>query len=328
MRILFVHNALTSFVRIDRDILAGRYELEELHLHNRWRLNPFAIWKAVGRNDLVFAWFASWHSLLPVFFAWLRGIPSVLVTGGYDTANVPEANYGNQRSRWKKLITNFMLRRASRLICNSHFAAKEAVAVAGIAPEKISMVYHGIPDRHFNSVVKTNTALNVGNVFGENLKRKGIEPFLAAGALLPSYRFVQVGQWKDGSHEQLQQYLRCNVEMKGYAPEEELNHLFAESRVYVQPSLHEAFGLSVVEAMLAGCIPVVSRHGALPEVVGDYGILLDDTSAEAIVKGIAEAAQYRHRPEAIREYVLNKYTIDARKEGLIQCIATLLNQRL
>ncbi|MDO6429404.1 glycosyltransferase family 4 protein [Flavitalea sp. BT771] len=326
-RILFVHNAMTSFVRIDMDILSRHYEVEELYLRRRYRLNPFAIWRAVSRNDLVFAWFASWHSLLPVCFASLQHTHSVLITGGYDTANVPLAGYGNQRNGWKRIITNFLLHRASRLICNSNYASKEAVERARITPEKISMVYHGIPDRHFPDTPKKKMALNVGNVLKENLKRKGIEPFLAAGALLPSYLFIQVGQWKDDSHQLLKRYLGANVELRGFVSEEELNTLFSESRVYIQPSLHEAFGLSVVEAMQAGCIPLVSRYGALPEVVGEFGILLDDTSPEAIVRGISEAENCRHEPSDIRQFVLNKYTIASREEGLLKCIGQLASSK-
>jgi len=46
--------------------------------------------------------------------------------------------------------------------------------------------------------------------------------------------------------------------------------------VYVMPSLHEGFGIPCWEAMAVGTPVIASRRGALPEVVGDAGILIDD----------------------------------------------------
>jgi hypothetical protein len=69
----------------------------------------------------------------------------------------------------------------------------------------------------------------------------------------------------------LRQAASPNVEFLGFVSDEELFSLYARASVYVQASMHEGFGLSVAEAMSAGCIPVVTRAGSLPEVVGDVG---------------------------------------------------------
>jgi glycosyltransferase involved in cell wall biosynthesis len=45
----------------------------------------------------------------------------------------------------------------------------------------------------------------------------------------------------------------------------------------VVPSLDEGFGLPALEAMAAGVPVIASRRGALPEVVGDAGTLVDAT---------------------------------------------------
>jgi len=54
-----------------------------------------------------------------------------------------------------------------------------------------------------------------------------------------------------------------------------------ESKIYLQLSRHEAFGVSVVEAMKYGCIPIVSNAFALPEVVGNNGYIIN-TKLECI----------------------------------------------
>ena len=106
MRLLYVHSRKASFVAIDREILAERFEIEDLYQPGRVPNVPRVV-RGVLRADLVFGWFASWHTFLPVTLAWLLRKPRVMVIGGFDTANMPDIGYGHQRgglrrhaSRW------------------------------------------------------------------------------------------------------------------------------------------------------------------------------------------------------------------------------------
>ena len=56
--------------------------------------------------------------------------------------------------------------------------------------------------------------------------------------------------------------------------------------MYVQASRHEGFGLAVAEAMLAGCVPVVMNVTAMPEVVGDAGVLIESQEPAAVADGV------------------------------------------
>ena len=70
----------------------------------------------VLRRDLVFAWFASWHTFFPVTLAWLLRKPSVLIIGGFDTANMPDIGYGHQRGGLRMHASRWIFSRAGRLI--------------------------------------------------------------------------------------------------------------------------------------------------------------------------------------------------------------------
>jgi len=61
----------------------------------------------------------------------------------------------------------------------------------------------------------------------------------------------------------------------GFVPDEDLRALYAESSVFLFPSLYEGFGLPVLEASAAGVPVVSSNRGACPEVLGSTGILFD-----------------------------------------------------
>ena len=84
--------------------------------------------------------------------------------------------------------------------------------------------------------------------------------------------------------------------------------MYRRASVYVQASRHEGFGLAVAEAMLAGCVPVVMNVTAMPEVVGDAGVLIDSQRPEDVAAGVRRALELG--PEAgarARERILTAF---------------------
>lgn len=69
--------------------------------------------------------------------------------------------------------------------------------------------------------------------------------------------------------------LAGRVQHLGYVDDATRRALFEQASMVVVPSLEEGFGLPALEAMSAGVPVVASRRGALPEVVGDAGVLVD-----------------------------------------------------
>jgi glycosyltransferase involved in cell wall biosynthesis len=65
------------------------------------------------------------------------------------------------------------------------------------------------------------------------------------------------------------------VRWLGYVPDNELPALYASASCFVFPAVAEGFGLPVVEAMSAGTPVAVCNAGALPEVVGDAGLMFN-----------------------------------------------------
>ncbi|MDQ4108227.1 MAG: glycosyltransferase family 4 protein, partial [Actinomycetota bacterium] len=69
--------------------------------------------------------------------------------------------------------------------------------------------------------------------------------------------------------------LSNKVRRLGRVSAERLDALFSDAVALVYPSTYEGFGLPLGEAMARGCPVIASDRTALPEVVGDAGILLD-----------------------------------------------------
>ena len=326
-RILFVHNWLSSFIRYDLETLRQKYDVTEMFMTVRRPLRLLSIPRLVRTHDLVFGWFASWHTFWPLLVARCFTKPSILVVGGYDLANLPEIGYGHQRGGLERWISHLTMQRATRLVTISEYSRSEAEENAGIPGEQIQVIYLGVPDPFgvLPQSPKHRMVLTVGVVKRNNLRRKGHETFVKAGHLLPDVRFVLVGDWEDDAIEYLQSIAPPNVTFTGWVDDEMLLDYYRRASVYVQASLHEGFGLSVAEAMLAGCIPVVTRVGALPEVVGDAGIYLPSNAPEAIAEGIQTGLQMdeRRRRQA-RERILQAFPLAKRKQELLGLVDSLI----
>ena len=326
-RILFIHNALTEFVRLDLEELRKHYEVTEHYEKSRY-INPATLWKQVQEHDLVFGWFASWHTFLPLLMASITHKPSVLIVGGYDVAKMPEIGYGHQRGGLKKWVSRRTMRFANRLTTISLYSRDEAIRNAAIPKEQVSATYLGVPDQ-FGSLPqapRARMALTVGNVDRDNLRRKGHEPFVRAAALLPDVNFVLVGNWKDDAIEHLRSIATPNVSFTGRVSKDVLLDYYRQAAVYVQASLHEGFGLSVAEAMLAGCVPVTTGAGALSEVTGGCGVQVSSTDPEQIAQGVQTALAFPDSARSsIRARILEGFPMSKRREQLRQLVEPFMN---
>ncbi len=74
----------------------------------------------------------------------------------------------------------------------------------------------------------------------------------------------------------------------GHVPDRDLPALYAGARAFVLPSLHEGFGLPVLEAMACGIPVVAARAGALPETCGGAARLADPRDPRALAAGVEE----------------------------------------
>ena len=80
--------------------------------------------------------------------------------------------------------------------------------------------------------------------------------------------------------------LSGRVKHLGYVSDHERQNLYRQASLLVLPSLEEGFGLTALEAMQVGVPVVASRRGALPEVVGDAGTLVDPLNEAEIANAI------------------------------------------
>ncbi|MGB5099205.1 MAG: glycosyltransferase family 4 protein [Methanothrix sp.] len=321
MKIAFIYYDFSSFVRQDCEILSRHFEVVKTNY--RKPLDIFKIITSLWESDASFSWFASGHSFIAVLFSKLLGKRSIVIAGGYDVACVPEINYGQfTHSRTKRFMTVFSLKYADLVLPVSEFTKKEVLRWA--YPKKNLVIYNGIDLERFKAgAKKEDLVITVGAVNWSNLRRKGLETFVKSARLVPEARFVIIGKDQDDSINHLRSIASSNVSFTGYVNDEELLEWYQKARVYVQVSAYESFGMSVAEAMLCGCVPVVTNRSALPEVVGDTGFYVPYDDEKAVAEGI-RAALKSDKGAMARKRVEACFSDEKREVALTKVIGELI----
>jgi glycosyltransferase involved in cell wall biosynthesis len=290
LRALYVcKESYHHYKEVDHAILSEDFDVTRLN----YRYTPrsvAALVAAVREHDFVFTWFASPMAAVAVAAARAAGKQSIIVAGGYDVADYAPLRHGMAHRPVQKHFARFALEHADLVLPVSRFNEEELLRFA--RPRRYTLIENAVdlPKVDLDKPRKRQV-VTVGAIDALYSKLKGHDRLIAAARELPRVRFVVAGPFKDRTIERYRRTAPSNVEFPGFVPHDRLVDLLAESAVYAQLSFYESFGVAVAEAMWCGCTPVVSRQGALVEVVGDTGHVVDADDPRATARALEEALE-------------------------------------
>jgi glycosyltransferase involved in cell wall biosynthesis len=320
-KVLLIYTTIYSkFVHWDFEILKRHFDTTAIKSGSV--LDILQILRTLRKSDVCMVWFGTMTAAIVVFFAKLFRKKSIVVGGGSDVANEPDIDYGLMRRPLYRYFPKFAFRFADITLVISRHAQKELLS--HLKPKDHRIIYVGIPTEYYiPKGPKKNKAMTVGIVTRNTLQRKGIESFVRTASLLPEVPFYLVGEVDPDTLDYLKALAVPNLKIMGFMPEKELINLYQETKVYVQVSKHEGFGVALAEAMLCECIPVVTRCGAIPEVVGNTGIYVPYGDPEATANAICEALTMK-RSLSARNRILRNFPLKKREQEIVQVISDLL----
>ena len=204
----------------------------------------------------------------------------------------PEA-YPRAGRAWHERSTRIAAAEAARILVPSAATAADLTGLYGVEGERVTVTPLGVDpapgDR--GAALELLAELGVPGPFllavGTLEPRKNLPRLLAAFAAaageLPEHHLVVVGPvgWGPALDPGA-----ARVELAGRVPDPVLRGLYELADGLAYPSLHEGFGLPVLEAMAAGTPVLTSDRSSLPEVAGDAALLVDPVDVGAIADGL------------------------------------------
>ncbi|MFV8781732.1 glycosyltransferase family 4 protein [Microbulbifer sp. SA54] len=185
-------------------------------------------------------------------------------------------------------------RKLPHIVTVSTQSLQDIVDQFGVRREQLTLIYNGIDTDVFRPMpeLKRNP-MRIMTTASADQPLKGLRFLLQAVALLrpryPALEVLVVGKLKEGgATEQLLKELQLEdtVRFVSGITHQEMVEFYCTSRMVVCPSLYEGFGLPTGEAMACG-VPVISSDGgALPEVVGDAGIVVPAGDSGALSRAM------------------------------------------
>lgn len=158
------------------------------------------------------------------------------------------------------------------ILASSKDTARSLGLFYGVSPERIKVLYEGVPDDFAAGVeLKESDTLTLLHISGDPV-RKGTRFFLEAVKFLDLKYGLQVKAVITRADQyclNLAKELQVDVDLYKNVPAADLKRLYASCTCLVAPSLSEGFGLPVIEAAMFGKPTIATNVGSLPELIND-----------------------------------------------------------
>jgi alpha-1,3-rhamnosyl/mannosyltransferase len=227
----------------------------------------------------------------------VRAVPGLLTVHDVQPLLHPE-NFSPAKRAFSRAVLPRSAKSARLVVTPSEYSRQALLSVVDLPPEQVWIVPHGIPTPSIGPGREVDLA-QVKDGFG-------VEPpfFLYPAITYPHKNHLTLvramaavvrehpeaslvltggeGQMEGEIHETIADLgLRGRVHRLGRIPWWDLAAFLRQAHGLGFPSRFEGFGAPVIEAMARGCPVIAAETTALPEVVGDAGVLVDPDDVEA-----------------------------------------------
>jgi glycosyltransferase involved in cell wall biosynthesis len=226
-----------------------------------------------------------------------------------------------------------------QIIAVSNFVKKSIISEIGTFwTKKIQVIYNGLQTNNYNATPfsKRNPSLSIFCI-GHLILEKGFQTVILSCQLLQEegipFHLTIAG---DGNYKsnliELAEYNLAPDSVTFLGNITNQSHWINQSDLVIIPSLwNEAFGFTVVEALLMNKVVFASNVGGIPEIINDTQLLFSSNNhqqlKELIIDYNLNKEKYKTKSDKLQERVRNEFTIEKMVSDHLKCYTSFLNPR-
>ena len=203
-----------------------------------------------------------------------------------------------EQSLPKQLYYRWVIRPATRnaevVFTVSEYSRRRIIEWSGVAESKVVVCGNGVDERFFAPGDRWHHPKPYLLYVGNQKPHKNVEALIRAYARSRVVRDVDLlltGQFSAAVAQAVaQEQLHSKVHALGNVAEQDLPALYRGAHALMMPSLHEGFGLPLVEAMAAGTPVLSSNRTSLPEVGGDAVLYFEPDQLDSMVAALNQTS--------------------------------------
>ena len=248
-----------------------------------------------------------------------------------------------EESKLKRKIYKFLLQKSINksdlVICVSNSVKDTHIKNLKLKNNNIKVIYNGISQSFFEGIHnKSNKHNNMNLIYVGRLEReKGVDILIDALSLIEdkdnniNLSIVGDGREFDKLKEKA---INSGVgdKVKFLGKQLDIIKYLDESDVFIHPTrCEEAFGISIVEAMARGIVPITFKKGGLPEIIDseENGYLVDKVDPKSLAEKIIQVSKSdltKVRENAIESS--KKYTIQNTIKGIEEAYTEIVKNKV
>ncbi|WP_024787439.1 MULTISPECIES: glycosyltransferase family 4 protein [unclassified Lebetimonas] len=188
-------------------------------------------------------------------------------------------------------IEKRMFKNAKKIIANSNMVKNQIIKYYNISPEKIEVIYNGIPlkEKADFSNIKKEFNLKQEKIIlyvGSGFKRKGVKEALEIiSKIKRDFKFLVVGKEKKiNYYKNYAKELGVEKKVIFTGPRRDVDKFYSMADIFLFPTKYEPFSNVVLEAMNFECVVFTTKQNGASEILPEFNVMENPNDLSVVEK--------------------------------------------